>query len=83
MVSEAVPNHKTYCKSKGDSHFGHHPNLGCFRGDIRGLLPCSAARAQVAHRLEKSTKLFKQLDGARYLADLFLTLCRVDDWEDV
>ena len=40
-------------------------------------------RNQVAHRLDKSTKLFKQLDDARYLADLFLALCRVDDWKNV
>ena len=37
-------------------------------------------RNQVAHKIDKRSKLFKQLDDARFLVDLFLTLCRTKEW---
>jgi hypothetical protein len=37
-------------------------------------------RNQVAHKIDKSSKLFKQVADARFLADLFLTLCRTKEW---
>lgn len=40
-------------------------------------------RNQVAHRLDNSSKLFQQLDDAKFLVDLFLTLCRTDDWKGI
>lgn len=40
-------------------------------------------RNQVAHRLDNSSKLFMQLDDARFLVDLFLTLCRTDEWKGI
>jgi len=38
-------------------------------------------RNQVAHRIDSTTKLFKQLDDAKYLVDLFIALCRTDEWK--
>lgn len=38
-------------------------------------------RNQVAHRIDSSTQLFQQLDDAKYLVDLFVALCRVDEWK--
>jgi hypothetical protein len=38
-------------------------------------------RNQVAHRMDKSSKLFNQLADAKDLVDLFLTLCRTDEWK--
>ncbi len=40
-------------------------------------------RNQVAHRLGQGTKLFKQLEDARFLVDLFLTLCRTSEWKQI
>ncbi|MFH1300170.1 MAG: hypothetical protein ABIK07_03845 [Planctomycetota bacterium] len=40
-------------------------------------------RNQVAHRIDSSTKLFKQLDDAKYLVDLFISLCRTDEWKAI
>lgn len=40
-------------------------------------------RNQVAHRLDSSSKLFQQLDDAKFLVDLFLTLCRTDEWKGI
>ena len=37
-------------------------------------------RNQVAHKIDVSSKLFKQLDDAKFLVDLFLTLCRTIEW---
>lgn len=37
-------------------------------------------RNQVAHRIDKNSKLFNQLDDAKFLVDLFLTLCRTKEW---
>lgn len=40
-------------------------------------------RNQVAHRLDKSTKLFKQLEDAKFVCDVFLSLCHIDGWKNV
>lgn len=40
-------------------------------------------RNQVAHRLDKTSKLFGQLADARFLVDLFLTLCRTNEWKGI
>jgi hypothetical protein len=37
-------------------------------------------RNQVSHKIDKKSKLFKQLDDAKFLVDLFLTLCRTKEW---
>jgi hypothetical protein len=37
-------------------------------------------RNQVAHKIDEKTKLFKQLADAKFLVDLFLTLCRTKEW---
>jgi hypothetical protein len=37
-------------------------------------------RNQVAHKIDKKSKLFKQLADAKFLVDLFLTLCRTKEW---
>lgn len=40
-------------------------------------------RNQVAHRLDKTSKLFSQLADAKDLVDLFLALCRTDEWKGI
>jgi hypothetical protein len=40
-------------------------------------------RNQVAHRLDKTTKLFKQLADAKYVCDVFLSLCHIDGWKNI
>ena len=37
-------------------------------------------RNQVAHKIDKNSKLFQQLADAKFLVDLFLTLCRTKEW---
>lgn len=37
-------------------------------------------RNQVAHKIDSQSKLFKQLDDAKFLVDLFLALCRTREW---
>jgi hypothetical protein len=37
-------------------------------------------RNQVAHKIDEQSKLFKQLKDAKFLVDLFLTLCRTKEW---
>jgi hypothetical protein len=38
-------------------------------------------RNQVAHRMDKTSKLFNQLADAKFLVDLFIALCRTDAWK--
>lgn len=38
-------------------------------------------RNQVAHKIQHSSKLFGQLADAKYLVDLFIALCRTDEWK--
>ena len=38
-------------------------------------------RNQVAHKIDKNSKLFQQLNDAKFLVDLFLTLCRTKAWK--
>lgn len=38
-------------------------------------------RNQVAHRIDSSTRLFQQLNDAKYLVDLFIALCRINEWK--
>jgi hypothetical protein len=38
-------------------------------------------RNQVAHKIDRSSKLFQQLADAKFLVDLFLTLCRTKEWQ--
>lgn len=40
-------------------------------------------RNQVAHRIDSNTRLFQQLNDAKYLVDLFIALCRVDEWKSL
>ncbi len=40
-------------------------------------------RNQAAHRIDTNLKLFQQLDDAKFLVDLFLTLCRTKAWQRV
>lgn len=37
-------------------------------------------RNQVAHKIDEKSKLFQQLADAKFLVDLFLTLCRTREW---
>lgn len=37
-------------------------------------------RNQVAHKIDEKSKLFTQLADAKFLVDLFLTLCRTKEW---
>lgn len=38
-------------------------------------------RNQVAHKIDQNSKLFTQLADAKFLVDLFLTLCRTKEWK--
>lgn len=38
-------------------------------------------RNQVAHKIDKGSKLFNQLGDAKKLVDLFIALCRTDEWK--
>jgi hypothetical protein len=37
-------------------------------------------RNQVAHKIDKTSKLFQQQNDAKFLVDLFLALCRTKEW---
>ena len=37
-------------------------------------------RNQVAHKVDKGSKLFTQLADAKFMVDLFLALCRTKEW---
>lgn len=40
-------------------------------------------RNQVAHKIDSTSKLFKQLNDAKFLVDLFLALCRTREWRSI
>jgi hypothetical protein len=40
-------------------------------------------RNQVAHKIDSQSKLFQQLDDAKFLVDLFLALCRTRQWRSI
>jgi len=59
----------------------NHPNLQTDYRIALSLYLLGFSRNQVAHKIDETTKLFKQIDDAKFLVDLFITLCRTDEWK--
>jgi hypothetical protein len=80
-----TPDAKTQYETQFDGLLNviRDPTRSNFDRICHALYLLGFTRNQVAHRLDKSTKLFKQLPDARFLVDLFLSLCRVTEWKPI